>query len=42
LTKPSETPGDASALLRRWVTIYGAVVAVLLLAVWDMTVKPGL
>jgi hypothetical protein len=33
---------NAVRLLNRWLAGYGAVLAILLLAVWDMVFKPGL
>jgi len=42
LGSPETSPTEASALLRRWISAYLAVVAILLVALWDMTVKPGL
>jgi uncharacterized membrane protein len=35
-------PKDPVALLDRWLIGYGAVLLVLVVAVWDMVVKPGL
>jgi hypothetical protein len=33
---------DARPLLDRWVAGYGVVLAILVIAVWDMVFKPGL
>ena len=35
-------PSEAPALLHRWLVAYVVVVVILLIAVWDMVVKPGL
>jgi uncharacterized membrane protein len=42
LGKPMADATEATTLLRRWITAYLAVLAILVIAVWDMTVKPGL
>jgi uncharacterized membrane protein len=33
---------DGAALVRRWMLGYGLVLAILLVALWDMVLKPGL
>src|SRR5205823_5315091 len=33
---------DGAALVRRWMLGYGVVLAILLVALWDMVFKPGL
>jgi putative copper export protein len=42
LSRPETPESEAHALLRRWLAAYVVVVAILLIAVWDMVVKPGL
>lgn len=42
LGRPETPPAEAAVLLRRWIGAYLAVVVILVIAVWDMTVKPGL
>jgi uncharacterized membrane protein len=42
LGKPMTDATQATTLLRRWITAYLVVLAILVLAIWDMTVKPGL
>jgi uncharacterized membrane protein len=42
LGRPETAPAEAAVLLRRWISAYLAVVVILVIAVWDMTVKPGL
>lgn len=34
--------GEARRQLRRWLAGYGLIVLLLIVAVWDMTTKPGL
>jgi uncharacterized membrane protein len=42
LAKPTTDAVEAAALLRRWINAYLVVLAILVIAIWDMTVKPGL
>jgi uncharacterized membrane protein len=42
LGQPSTDATRAASLLRRWINAYLVVLAILVIAVWDMTVKPGL
>jgi uncharacterized membrane protein len=42
LGKPMTDATQAATLLRRWISAYLVVVAILVIAIWDMTVKPGL
>jgi uncharacterized membrane protein len=42
IAEPAQTGAGAAALLNRWLAGYWAVLAVLLVAVWDMVFKPGL
>ena len=42
MSRPEIAPDEARLLLRRWLSAYIAVVAILMVALWDMVVKPGL
>jgi putative copper export protein len=42
LGRPTADETQAATLLRRWINAYLVVLAVLVVAIWDMTVKPGL
>ncbi|MGA2763270.1 MAG: DUF2269 family protein [Spirochaetia bacterium] len=40
VTTPDHDVGEATALIERWVIGYGAILLVLVVAVWDMVFKP--
>lgn len=42
MSRPQIAADEARTLLRRWLSAYVAVVVILLIALWDMVVKPGL
>ncbi|HET7521092.1 MAG TPA: DUF2269 family protein [Candidatus Limnocylindria bacterium] len=41
MSRTDTSPDEARALLRSWLAAYVAVVVILLIALWDMVVKPG-
>ena len=41
IAEPAQAGAGAAALLNHWLVGYSAVLAVLLVAVWDMVFKPG-